>query len=686
MAAKRTKYVAAGVLLVVMVAVGYLPALRAGYVWDDDDYVTKNPLLVEEDGLKRIWFSTDQPSQYFPLVYTSFRLEYAIWQLNPLGYHIINIILHAINALLVWRLLGKLGVAGAYVAAAIFALHPVQVESVAWITERKNLLMSLFGLLSLLVWMRFAERSVRSQRAWPYYVASVILYALALLSKTTACTLIAALLLLLWLKGIRIDRKRCLQIVPFIVLGLAMGALTIWWEHSHQGLHPTALGFNPLERILIASRALWFYLGKLIWPMDLSFSYRHWDINAQEPKQYVWLFLCLLIVGSMWCWRARLGKASIAAMLFFVATLLPILGFISLWTFYFTYVADHYQYLACIGPIALAVSFGYYIANRLGRWGKKAMMVAAGLILLALGGLSAEQCRLYKNSETLWRDTIAKNPDSWMAHNNLGNILKEQGKDDEAVEHFYEALQIKPDFAGAHYNLANMLQLKDEFEKAIGHYRRALEIRPNYSKAHSNLAVALQLQGKDDEAIEHYRRSLSIMGKSAQNHYNLAHALRAKGAIDEAIMHYRQSLQIKPNSHEVHYNLGITLIMAGEREGALRHFEKVRKLKPDHVLALNGMAWILATHTKEEIRDGDKAARLAERAAQLTGYKNAAILDTLAAAYATAGQFDQAMKTAEAAVALAKEGRLDDLAGEIGERLRLYRQNKPFREDIIEEN
>ncbi|MEP6956046.1 MAG: O-GlcNAc transferase, partial [Chthoniobacterales bacterium] len=279
-------------LLVLAAVLAYQQAWQAGYIWDDDIYVTQNQLLTAPDGLWRIWFSLDSPSQYFPLVYSTFRLEYALWGLHPAGYHIVNILLHAANALLVWQLLRRLRVPGALLAAAIFALHPVHVESVAWITERKNVLMGLFFLLALLAWERFSAPEAGKGR-WRMYAAALGCYLLALCSKTTACTLPAALLLILWLRHQRITVRRWLEVVPFVLLGIAMGLVTIWWERHHQGTQGELFAIPWIERVLIANRALWFYLGKLAWPADLAFSYPRWSISASDPAAYIWVFITL---------------------------------------------------------------------------------------------------------------------------------------------------------------------------------------------------------------------------------------------------------------------------------------------------------------------------------------------------------------------------------------------------------
>jgi hypothetical protein len=320
-----------GLLLVVATLLAYQPAWQAGFIWDDDEYVTDNPLLTAPDGLKRIWFSLDSPSQYFPLTYTVFRIERSLWGLNPAGFHWVNILLHAANALLVWRLLRRLSVPGAWLAAAIFALHPVQVESVAWITELKNVLSLFFFLLAMRAWVEFVED--RPKPLWRFYALALMSCALALFSKTTACTLPAALLLVLWLKGKPIDRFRLAQMIPFLAMGAGMGLVTVWWERYHQGTQGVRFSYGLVERLLIASHAVWFYLGKLVWPVNLIFSYPRWTINAADPLAYGWLAAGLGLGIAIYVARRSAGRGVEVAALFYVTTLGPLLGFIMLYTF-----------------------------------------------------------------------------------------------------------------------------------------------------------------------------------------------------------------------------------------------------------------------------------------------------------------------------------------------------------------
>src|SRR4030095_3153409 len=326
----------------------------------------------------------DSPSQYFPLTYSTFRIEHALWGLNTTGYHWVNLLLHVGNALLVWAVLARLGVPGSWLAAAIFALHPVQVESVAWITERKNVLMGFFFLLTLLAWVAFIDK--RTRRRGIFYCLALIFYLLALSAKATACTLPAALFLIFWLQKRPITMRRLMQIVPFVVLGIGMGLLAVWWERYHQGTNRNVFAFlSPLDRILVASRAVSFYLSKIFWPSNLTFIYPRWNISAAHVVDYIWWWAGLGACAAIYFLRRYVGRSVEVAAAFFVITLSPVLGFVMLFTFRYTFVADHYQYLACIGPIAL-VSAGI---GRLADQFKRRRSVILGFALVGLGSLAA---------------------------------------------------------------------------------------------------------------------------------------------------------------------------------------------------------------------------------------------------------------------------------------------------------
>ncbi len=567
--------------LVLATVLAYHPVWRAGFIWDDDVYVTRNPLLTAPDGLQRIWFSFDSPSQYFPLTYTTFYLERIFWSLHPEGYHCINILLHAANALLAWRLLARLRVPGAWLAAALFALHPVQVESVAWITERKNLLMVFFFLLALLAWTKFIDETTK--RPWRFYVLALVLCVLALSAKTTACTLPAALVLLLWLNKVPIGLRRLAQIVPFLALGVCMGLVTIWWERFHQHTHGGVFSIGLLDRLLIASRNLWFYAGKILWPTNLTFSYPRWKITTADPVAYGWLLATVALGVVIWRAREWLGRGMGVALVFYAATLSPVLGFIMLYTFRYSFVADHYQYLACLGPLAL-VAAGI---ERGLSWvaGRTPFPKPMGytVVLAILGGLTWVQCEQYVDIETLWRATVARNPSSWMAHDNLANVLGQKGKVVAAIAEYRKALELQPDYAEAHNDLGNALKDQGEMAEAMAHYYKALELQPDFAKAHYNLGNALIKQGKVVEAIAQYRIAVKLRPEDISMNINLANAIFTLGHLDEAIAQYRQILSIAPDDARVNKNLGKLLLLKGDYDGAMSCFQKALPMSPDPV-------------------------------------------------------------------------------------------------------
>src|SRR5438132_5874377 len=664
-------------LLAVPTILAYQPAWHGGFIWDDDAYITNNELLSAPDGLRRIWFSLDSPSQYFPLVYTMFRFEHSWWGLNPTGYHIVNILLHIANALILWNLLARLHVSGAWLAGAIFALHPVQVESVAWITERKNVLMGLFFLLTIRAWVEFVDEQTKHR--WFFYVLALLLFALALFSKTTACTLPAALLLILWLQGRRINQRQLVQLVPFVVLALGMGLLTVWWEHYHQGTRGPLFAISPPERLLIASRAIWFYLGKLFWPSNLTFIYPRWIVSATQPLEYTWLAALGGLCAAICFTRRYVGRSLEVAALFFVATLSPVLGFIMLYTFRYTFVADHYQYLASIGPIALASAGITTLAASFK--GSRHFIFGAGICLLAVVTmLTWRQSTMYVDIEALWRTTIGRNPDCWMAHNNLGIVLAQKNEIDEAIAHYRKTLEMSPDFADADYNLGNVLLQKGEIDAALLHCQRAVAIQPNDPDAQVALGNALFQKGLIDESIVHYQKALAIRPYYVTAHYNLSSAFLKKGEIDKAILHCQAVLSIQPEHADAHTTLAAALLRKGEIGSAIEQYQKALEIAPRSVPALNNLAWIFATYSDPAFRDGPKALELAQEANEFSGRSNPVILRTLAAAHANAGQFSRAIEVCQLALSLTD--RQSPLANALQQEIAEYQAGLPYRENI----
>lgn len=557
-------------VIVVGVLAAYYPAVNAGFIWDDDEYVTHNPLLTASDGLFRIWFTLDSPSQYFPLTYTSFLIEHSAWGLNPTGYHLVNILLHASNALLAWLLLARLGIPGAWLAAAIWALHPVQVESVAWISERKNTLSTLFFLLTLINWNSFLDRPDGSRR---YYPLSILCAAMALFAKTTAVTLPAAMLLMVWWKRIAIDRRRLAQVTPFVAMSAVMGLVTLWWEKVHQGTRGELFDLSAAERLLISSRAVWFYLSKLAFPHPLVFSYPRWNIDTGSVLHYVPPAALIAVAAVFWLKRKSVRPA-IGAGLFFVIVLSPMLGIFSLWTFRYTFVADHYQYLACLGPAALLAA----AISRLPGSRPRAAFSAAVLIVLA--GLSFNQSRAYESAETIWNDVKRKNPSSSIALNNLGVIYYHRGSHQKGLSYITRAIAEDPRNSEAHLNLGVILRDEGKTNEAIASFRQALRWLPHYARPHRELCSALTSRGDFEEALRHGQEALRLDPRNPLSHQALGSALASLGRFEEAAARFREAVRLDPYLADAHYNLGMAVMQLGRYDEAESAFQEALALNP----------------------------------------------------------------------------------------------------------
>jgi len=512
-------------LLLVLVLAAYQPSLHNGFIWDDDAYVTHNLTLEGTKGLKRIWAVRGATVQYYPMVFTSFWVEYQLFGLEPGVFHLTNMTLHGINAILVWLILTRLGLPWAWLAAAVFALHPVNVESVAWISERKNVLSGLFAFWSLLILIRLylpgtAETEERStppaKTRFILYVTALFLFILALLSKSVTCVLPVVFLILAWWKQKKVSLKTIHGMIPFFAAGLAAGINTSWMENTLVGASGPEWDISIVERVLIAGRALWFYAYKLIWPAESIFFYPQWEINASAWWQYLFPLAVLLLFAVLFTTRHRIGKGPVTGTAVFTAVLLPALGFINYYPMRYSFVADHFQYLAAIALIALAVTGVYRLVAK----GRKrftqglALGLCVGLLFILSMRTWQEQAK-YRNLQTLWHDCLDKDPLCWVVHNNLGVLLAAQGDEDVAGDHFKTAFSIKPDYLDAANNLIAYHRKKGAYDKAIAVLESLLSVAPHSrTTIYYNLACLYALKGDVDT-------SLVFLQKSVDRGFNL---------------------------------------------------------------------------------------------------------------------------------------------------------------------
>jgi tetratricopeptide (TPR) repeat protein len=542
-------------VLVLLTLIAYVPAMQGGFIWDDDDYVTENVTLRSVAGLGRIWGEPGAVPQYYPLTFTTFWFEYRAWGLSPFGYHAVNVGLHAISALLLWRVLVSLAVPGAWLAAAVFAVHPVQVESVAWITERKNTLSGAFYLGALLAYLHHAFGSApRRGRA---YTVSLALFACALLSKTVAASLPAVLVLLLWWKRDRLTWADLRPLAPMFVLGALAGLVTAWIERQHVGAVGADWNLSLVDRILIAGRALWFYAASLVWPHPLIFFYPRWEIDAGAWWQYLYPLAAAAAVAVLYALRQQLGKAPLVAVLCYAVMLAPALGFVDVFPMRYSFVADHFVYLASIPLIALIIAVPTTLIGV--RSPQFSWIAAAAPIIGVLAVLTWRQGYVYRDQETLWRDTIAKNPAAWMAHNNLGLLLFARGEVEAAMGHYRAALAVKPDDAFAFNNLGHAIAAQGDMDAAITQFQAALRAEPANAEARSNLGNAFAAQGRLEDALAQYRVVLELRPRYADAHNNLANVLAMLGRTEEAVAHYRAALAIDPGYGDAQRNLDAVL-------------------------------------------------------------------------------------------------------------------------------
>jgi tetratricopeptide (TPR) repeat protein len=547
-------------------------------------------------------------------------------------YHLVNIALHAINGVLVFLVLRRLRIPAAWLAAMLWALHPVNVESAAWITELKNTQSGLFFFLA--VWC-FLQSKTTATRGW--YGLALLCGLAAMLSKPSTVILPLALLLCVWWERgrwprsdrgwRRVDIRR---IAPLFILALAMSAVTIIEQRGHVlRAGTTEWKLSMAERFIIAGKAVWFYAAKLFWPAPLTFVYPRWAVDAESLSSWMPLAGLIAVGIVLWVWRRQgWARAGLFGFGFFVAALLPVLGFFDVYYFRYSFVADHFQYLASAGLIAVVASGGAMVCDRAGPRGRQIGAVAVPVALLLLGALTWRQGHIYRDAETLWRDTLTKSPQCWMPHTNLSALLTHKGQLDESIWHCEQALRLKPDFAEAHYNLGAALEQAGRVQEAIGHYEQALRIKPDYAEAHNNLGNALLRAGKVQEAIGHYEQALQIKPDYAEAHNNLGSALVSLGRVQEAKEHYEQSLQIdpqyaqahynlgrvflqegnvgeaiecnvqalriRPDFAEAHYNLGAALEQAGRVQEAIGHYEQALRIKPDFSQAQNALTRLQA--------------------------------------------------------------------------------------------
>lgn len=568
-------------LLLGVTVLAYWPALHGSYVWDDDKYVTANWTLRSADGLKAIWLDPAASPQYYPLTLTTFWVEYHLWGLHPLGYHIVNVLLHATSAILFWLLLRRLSVPGAWIAAMLFAVHPVYVESVAWVTELKNVQSGAFYLAAVYAYLEFrradwyADRSAlkdpgsrvpkagRSEVSWTWYGLATFWFVCAVLSKTVTASAPAAVLVVGWWITGRVRRRDVGLLAPWLLVGVMLGLATAWLEQHHVGAMGVSWKLSPLDRCLLAGRVVWFYLAKLVWPVHLCFVYPRWTIDAGVWWQYLYPVATVGCGGALFLARKRIGRGPFAAYALFVGTLFPALGFFDVYPMQFSFVADHFQYLAGLGVLALAGA----AIERLGskselstpseggtgyqrRRGGALPIMCAAVLVAAFAVKTWRQSCYYKDAESLWRATLSENRAAWLAQCNLGLILLDQGHTEQAVALVSEARQEGANNAQVRLGYAFAMVRTGRLDAAYAELSDFVKAYPDSAHAHALLGAVDARRSNIEAAMRQYQAALRLKPDLLQARSEYAYLLLQEGFAREAAAQYETLLAMDPNNEE----------------------------------------------------------------------------------------------------------------------------------------
>lgn len=616
---KRERWAAA--LLLVVPFIVYWPCLTGSYVWDDESWTTMLfPHLSGLSGLFSIWVHPTVLQQYYPVTATTFWLDYTLWGFHPLPYHLENTLGHGLSAVLFWRLLRRWRLPGCWLAGAIFAVHPVMAESIAWITERKNVMSLIFYLAALHAYSSFAgdwnsdvpevAGATTSKRNWRMYLLAAFFFVLALLGKITAFSFPAVVLVICWWKRGRLRwREDVLPVLPLFAITIVLGIYISWLEKFHVGASGRDWDLTFLERCLVAGRALWFYAAKIFWPSNLCFIYPHWHMNAASLVQWLYPIAAALAVVALWLARKWIGRGPVAAVCIFAGSLFPVLGFMNAYFMRFSFVCNHLVYVSSLALIAPAAAMIVRIAQKFPAPAVRA--VGAVAMFSALGFLTWQQSMTFTDVETLYRVTLAKNPDADMPRINLARLLLQRGQTGEAITYFQQAVNLWPDDALTHNDLGVALLEASQPDAAILELQKAIALQPDYANAHFTLGDAYFRLGRRDDAKAEFETTVKYDSRFAQAYVDLGTIFESEHQDDQAVTAYEKAVRAQPDDPSAQNNLGRLLLVQGDVENAVAHLRKAVELSPDEPVSCDNLATALLAQGQV-----DEAVPLLERAVQ----------------------------------------------------------------------
>lgn len=567
-----------GAILVAAVLAAYFPVAFSGYIWDDVTVVFGNPVIIGPLGLKEIW--TTHAADICPLTLTTFWLEYQLWGSVPFPYHIVNLLQHATSAVLLWFVLRRLQIPGAWLGAAFWALHPVEVESVAWISEMKNTQSGVFYLLTILFYLKSLTPGPAATR---HYALTLLFAAMAMASKSSTVVLPVVLGLAAWWVQRRWDWRNLIKLAPLFLFSLAAGLVSLWTQKAHLQMFDDPQIVRPWpERFAEAGYAIWFYLGKLIWPHPLVTIYPRPHVDPAQILSWFPTLAVIALLAVLWLKRNTAARPLFFTFTYFVIALLPILGLLDNTIFVYALVFDHFQYLASMGPLALAGAALYRLKN----YASPRNIAALQTVLLLLLGLTTlRQTFAYITEEHLWKNTLAFYPDNGAAHYSLGVVHEQQKREEAAVEQFRAALKNSPNSAVVRNSLGRALANIGHTDEAIQLLFASLQTNPENATLHNNLGKVYLQTGRIDEALAQFRQSLALEPDKAEGHYSLGTGLAKKGELDASITEFRRAIELNPRDSMSRNNLGVQLLRKGEVIEAIGQFQQALLINPDDASA-----------------------------------------------------------------------------------------------------
>jgi tetratricopeptide (TPR) repeat protein len=678
------------IVLVLTTFIAYEPMRHNDFIDVDDlRYVTENPQVkagITKDSI--VWaFTTGHASNWHPLTWLSHMLDCQLFGLNPFWHHLTSLLFHTANTLLLFwifkRMSGNIW-ASAFIAA-VFALHPTHVESVAWAAERKDVLSGFFWMLTIAAYILYTEKPVKGR-----YFLVIVLFGLGLMAKPMLVTLPFVLLLLdYWpLKRFQSKEKRSsffnliLEKMPLIMLIVVSSIITFLVQRKGGAISSEdIMTFNI--RVSNALVSYFRYIGKTIYPANLSILYLH-QLGTMPLWKPIISFLALVLITIAVLYNLRKRAYLFTGWFWYVGTLVPVIGIVQVG---FQAFADRYTYIPTIG-ISLIAVWGIEELLQKRRYREYIFGISAAVVLTALLISTRVQVSHWRDNIAIHEHSLSVTKDNYVLLDSYGLALLKEGRIQEAIEQFDKSLSIEPDLSGtrakrlfAYQALARNFVLEEEYEEAVKYYNRVLEIETNQPEIYNELAHTFSLQRKYEQAIVNYRKALKIEPDNAVSHANLAEIYNKQGNLEKAVEHYVTLLQTKPDFAVAHGQLGYIFAQQNKMEQAIKHYQEAIRIKPDWLELMNNLAWILATCNDNDLRDGNKALKLAQKACELTDYQNYGFLDTLAAAYAETEDYTKAVETAQKALELVKSEGHEEPAKEIQSHLHLYKENQPYRQE-----